>query len=108
MLTVDDVRAALGIDPADTADDQWLAHVVDAVNVYVARLPVVVDSPDPATWTADVTWGATGLAVHRYHTRGAPYGRATFDTAGFAQAYPDAEIMRALQLRRHAKPGIAG
>lgn len=110
MITVDGVHDALGLAPADSADDAWLALVVDAVNTYVAALPVIVDRPDPAAvWPPSVQLGATLLAVHEYQSRGAPNGRAMFDDAGgFSTAYADPEIARLLQLRRWARPGVSG
>lgn len=109
MITPDALRAFLGIDPADSADDAWLASAVDAVNVWVGRLPVVAEQPDPTIWPADVTTGAIMLAAHEYHARNAPNGRAGYDIAGgFSQAYADPEIARLLRLRRWARPMIAG
>lgn len=109
MLTVDDVREALGLDPADTADEEWLAGCTAAANAYVNGLPVVVDSADPSTWSDAVIQGAKMLAVHLYQFRGAPYGRAVLNEAGAYQtAYAHPEIARLLQLRRWARPSIAG
>lgn len=109
MLTVDGVKDALGLEPADSADDAWLATCVAAVNAWVQTLPAVVDSLDPAAWGPDVTLGATLLAVHEYQSRGAPQGRATMDSAGmYSTAYADPEIARFLRLRRWSKPAIAG
>lgn len=109
-VTVDAVSDALGIPPSSDADAGWLANVVDAVNAWVARLPVILDRPDPhASWPPDVTLGATMLAVHQYHSRSAPYGRAGLDIAGgFQTAYADPEVARLLQLRRWARPSISG
>ncbi len=110
MLTVDHVKDALGIPPADAGDDAWLAAVVDAVNAWVAGLPILADRPAPtAPWPPSVTLGATMLAVHQYQSRSAPYGRATLDVAGgFQTAYADPEIARLLALRRWAKPTVGG
>lgn len=109
MLTVDNVRAALGLDPADTADDEWLGVCVAAVNDYVARLPVVVDSIDPSVWTPDVTLGATLLAQHEYKLRGTGTGAAMFDqVGGWQPSYPPAEVARFLQLRSYRRPQVTG
>jgi hypothetical protein len=114
-ITTDQLRAHLGINPADTTDDEWLGQSVAAVNAWVATLPVVVDQLPTATpaidleWPADVQTGAIMLAAHGYHSRNAPYGRATLDLAGgFNQAYADPEISRYLRLRRWGKPMISG
>lgn len=105
-ITADQLRDHLGIDPADTADAAWLEQCVAAVNAWVATLPVAVGLTD---WTPDVITGTVLLAAHLYHSRNAPYGRATLDLAGgFNQAYADPEIARYLRLRRWAKPMISG
>lgn len=109
MITVETLTDHLGLTIAPgSADARWSASVVDAVNDYVAALPVVVDRPDPAApWPGTVTTGATLLAAHIYNARSAPYGRASLDIAGgFQTAYADPEIARLLQLRRHAKPRV--
>jgi hypothetical protein len=108
MITTADLRAFLGIDPADAADDAWLGQCVGAVNAWVARLPVVHGTADDS-WPNDVTVGAIMLAAHEYHARNAPGGRAGYDIAGgFSQAYADPEIARLLRLRRWARPMITG
>lgn len=99
----------LGIDlPPGSADDRWSTSCVDAVNLIVAGLPVIADRPDPAApWPANAVTGATMLAAHIFHSRSAPYGRATVDiTGGYATAYADPEIARLLQLRRYAPPKV--
>lgn len=114
-ITAEQLRAHLGITPDDTTDTEWLDQCVAAVNTWVAGLPVVVDrqpTPDPLIeleWAPDVQAGAIMLAGHLYNSRNAPYGRATLDLAGgFSQAYADPEIARYLQLRRWARPMVAG
>lgn len=110
MISTDQVKDALGLDPAESTDDAWLATVVDAVNAWVAGLPVLADRPAPTDpWPASVTLGAVMLAVHQYQSRSAPYGRAILDSAGgFQVAYADPEIARLLALRRWARPAVSG
>lgn len=110
MIDAGRVADHLGIDPADTTDAAWLADVADAVNAYVATLPAVADRPTPADpWPATITTGAIMLAAHLYHSRSAPYGRATITADGASvTAYADPEIARLLQLRRWAKPAVGG
>lgn len=110
MIDLEQLRDHLGTDPADTADDRWMADTVAAVNAWVAGLPVLVDRRDPdADWPPDVTTGAVLLAAHLYHSRSAPYGRATMDmSGGFSTAFADPEIARLLRLRKWARPLIAG
>ena len=107
-ITAEDMKRLLGLDPADVVDDEWLAAVVEAVNAYVAGLPVIADATDPEyAWPADVRLGATMLAQHLYSSRSAPYGRASLDIAGgFQVAYADPEIARLLRLRRWARPMV--
>ena len=109
MIDVDDLAAHLGhVTPLDPADALWAGQVVDAVNAYVATLPVTVDRPVPADpWPATVTTGAVMLAAHLYQSRNAPYGRATLDLVGTTSAvYADPEIARLLQLRRWSPPMV--
>jgi len=111
MITVAEVKAFLGIPVADTSDEQWLASATAATNQWVGRLPVVIDLglAEGEPWPADVQAGATMLAAHLYHGRNASQGRAGYDMAGgFQTAYADPEIARLLQLRRWARPYVAG
>lgn len=108
-ITTEQLADHLGITIApDTGDARWSASVVDAVNAWVATLPVIADRDDPAApWPTTVDTGAVMLAAHIFHSRSAPYGRATLDvTGGFQQAYADPEVARLLRLRRHARPVI--
>jgi hypothetical protein len=45
--TVDDVKAALGLAPADAADDAWLAQVVAAANAWATGRRAVYGYADP-------------------------------------------------------------
>ena len=109
MITVEAVRAHLGIPPADTDDDDYLTQCVDAVSTWVSGLPVIVDRADPAAeWPADVDLGAVLLAAHLYHARSSPYGRATLAVVPSGPAYADPEIARLLGLRRWARPRVGG
>ena len=108
MLTSSDLTGSLGAAPADPSDTAWVDTVVAATNAWVGRLPVLLDRPAPADpWPPDVELGALMLAQHLYHSRSAPYGRATLEPGAFQAAYADPEIARLLQLRRHRKPFVA-
>lgn len=72
-ITTDDVRAALGLDPADTTDDDWLALVVDAANEQCFAWRLAWGYVDDPAWTPTdhaVKLGTINYAVRRYHERG--------------------------------------
>jgi hypothetical protein len=46
--TVDDVKRALGLTPADVGDDAWLAQVTDAANAWATRRRVAAGYGDPS------------------------------------------------------------
>lgn len=107
MITADQLKAALGIPPADSADDAWAAQVVAAVNEYVAGLPWVADHADAPAWPEQAITGALLLAMRTYSARSAPLGMATLDAAGSLQvAQTDPEVGRLLRLGRYTQPGV--
>ena len=72
-ITTVDVRAALGLDPADELDDAWLALVVDAANsqCFAWRLAWgYVDDPQACPTDHACKLGTINYAVRRYHERG--------------------------------------
>lgn len=72
-IDTDDVRAALGLDPADVDDDAWLEVVVDAANhqVFAWRLAWgYVDDPQTVPTDHAVKLATINYAVRRYHERG--------------------------------------
>ena len=54
MITVEQVRGALGLDPYDTADDEWLQQVTDAANAWIPTvrpdLTLKPADPDAGDW----------------------------------------------------------
>lgn len=72
-ITTDDVRAALGLDPADTDDDAWLVLVTDAANAQAFAWRHAwgyVDDPGVLPTDHAVKLGTIQYAVRRYHERG--------------------------------------
>jgi hypothetical protein len=114
-ITVGDVVEYLALpEPLDPADEAWIGDVVDAVNEWVAGLPIVVDQlvavppvepPEPVPWPARARTGAIMLAGHIYQSRNSPNGRPNLD-GGLSPAYADPEVSRLLELRRWARPGM--
>lgn len=80
------VKAYLSID--DAADDEAIAKVVTAVNVFVRRtekarrLGVVDPEPVPNVWPGDVTQGATMLAARLHRRKNSPNGVEAFAVGG--------------------------
>lgn len=81
--TVAAVRSALGLDPTDTTDDDWLAACVDAANAVATtrRATAGYVDTDPALLPA-VTLGTTLYAMARYRERGVPDGYSSFGEFG--------------------------
>ncbi len=101
MLTMADLVAALGIDPAAAADRAWAQAAVDGINTYVDRLPHVT----PGAWDAMTHLGATMLAQRAYAARSAPLGAAGMDVTGsLVRATTDPEVGRLLRVGRYATP----
>lgn len=78
--TLGGVRAFLRYRVEDTEDDTRLEAVVAAVNAKVRGWRCCADSvgesPEAATWTANVVEGATLLAGRLFHRRESPSGVA--------------------------------
>ena len=71
-ITVEDVRAALGLDPTDDGDDAYLEGVAAAAcsKCFKWRLAWgYVDNPQVCP-DDDVKLGTVNYAVRRYHERG--------------------------------------
>ena len=84
--TVADVRAALGLDPADTGDDQWLTDVTAAANVVAGRRRLAAGYHDDDALgppdVAAVRQGTVLYAVALYRERGAVDGYASMAELG--------------------------
>lgn len=102
MIDIGDVKGALGLAPADTTDEQWLALVVDGVNAYVAG--VRPDVADP--WPGQIQWGAIQLATRWYSRRNANEISAFTEFGGPPPAI-DRDIEAALGIGRFYGPVIA-
>lgn len=107
-LDVDAVRAHIGLDPADTFDDAWLAEAVDAAADVVERLRAdLLDDLGAYTPTPSVHTGAVMLAARVYARRNSPTGLAQYGDLG-AAIVPrlDADIERLLGLGAWAPPRV--
>ena len=108
-ITTVDVRDALGLDPADTVDDAWLAQVTDAANDFTYRRRqqggYTTDTVDVVP-SAAVKTGAVMFAVSLYRDRGALEGSASFSEVGTAFYLPTGgqwgQIKRLLGIPRAA------
>lgn len=111
-LTVDMVKAELGLTPADTVDDAWLAQVVDAVMAYAARsvptmrVPAAVAPPlFPDYAPPDTVLGGLLCASRWYRRRNSPEGLVSFGEMGGVAVPPlDRDIERLWQLGRFSLP----
>jgi hypothetical protein len=110
--TTDQVKAALGLDPADGVDDGWLEAVVSGVNQVVddTRPPPATDPvtgqpialpPNPRT-----SWGATQLATRWYSRRNSTEVSAFVELGGPPPSI-DRDIEVALEIGRHFRPVVA-
>lgn len=80
----DDVRAAVGIEPASTFDDGWITQVTAAANQWCYRRRHLFGYSDLQSEVPgdDVKLGTVMYAVLLYNTRGASGGSATFEEFG--------------------------
>lgn len=102
-VTADDLKAAAGLDPADSSDDAWLGQTVAAVNDLVARLrPDLRPGFDrfefdgafetPVTDAPAVRQGALELGLKMYRARGATDDTGSYDLYNYAARYLDANV----------------
>ncbi|EHR62635.1 phage head-tail connector protein [Saccharomonospora cyanea] len=112
-VTLDDLKAEMGLEPTDTRDDEQLQLALDAAVVFVERVrhgqfnfdgDPVSELPAP---TPDVKLGTLMLA-RRWHTRRrSPDGLvAMADQASARVASFDPDIDRLLRIGRHARPVV--
>ena len=108
FIDVDDVRAALGFDPTDIADDAWLILVVDAVNQFVSDSRADLFDPESGTWLADgrTVWGAVQLATRWYGRRNSQ-DIAAFAELGGPPPSIDRDIAVALRVDRYYRVVVA-
>lgn len=101
-VTVDQVKAALGLDPADTSDDAWLDLVVNGVNQFVTDTRADPDvAPD-----GRVTWGSTQLATRWYSRRNSTEISAYVELGGPPPSI-DRDVEVALGVGRNFRPVVA-
>lgn len=82
-VTVDQVKAALGLDPADVTDDDWLTQVTAAANELCTRRRVTAGYIDPDPPEDDAAkLGTTLYAMSLYRERGATDGFASMAELG--------------------------
>lgn len=106
-ITEDDVRSALGIDPVDVSDDEWLTLTTAAVNRFVDDTRPA--PPPEGGWVVDdrTRWGAVQLATRWYSRRNAQDVAAYAEYAGAPPPAMDRDIEIALGLNRHYGPVVA-
>ncbi len=108
--TVDQVKGALGIPPANTTDDDWLTLVVTGVNQLVddTRKVVVDDdgAPVPPVVDGRTQWGAVQLATRWYGRRNSGDIAAYVELGGPPPSI-DRDIEVALQIGRYFRPAVA-
>lgn len=108
MITADQVKAWLHL--TDTADDQLMADVVDAVNAWVGSTAYVREL-DPTTWPdevwpSDVTQGAVMLAARLYRRRNTPSGVEPFVEGAVYLPRRDADVDMLLHQGFYAPPRV--
>jgi hypothetical protein len=108
-ISEEDVRAALGLDPADAADDAWLTLCTLAVNQFVDDTrPVapVTDPPTPVEVDGRTKWGAVQLATRWYSRRNSSDVSAFVELGGPPPSI-DRDIEITLGLNRFYGPVVA-
>ena len=101
-ITSAQVRTALGLDPADTADDDWLDLVVAGVNQLITDTRTDPEAlPDSRT-----TWGGLQLAT-RWYSRRNSTDLSAFVELGGPPPSIDRDIEVALRIGRYYGPAVA-
>ena len=101
-IDTEDVKNALGLDPSDTVDAEWLKNVVRGVNRLVDDTRADGNClPDDRT-----KWGATQLATRWYGRRNAQ-DIAAFAEFGGPPPAIDRDIEIALRIGRYYPPTVA-
>ena len=110
-ITTDELKSALGLEPADTYDAAWLDNTVAAVNALLIRWRPDINPAyareefdtqfvQPSSF-ADVHHGGLELAVKMYRSRGATDdGTGSYDVYAYAARYVDANISMLIGLDR--------
>lgn len=91
-----------------TEQDTHVTTVVEAVNAFIAGLPVLDGLADGAAWPKQVDLAATMLAARLVRRRNSPSGVEALTEAGtsYVSRY-DPDIARMLELDGYERPAIA-
>ena len=100
------VKTAVGLDPTDTSDDQWLTRVVGAVNQYVDDTRPTPKPDSGYAVDAKTALGALNLAT-RWFSRRNSDAVAQFVELGGAVPPIDRDIEMQLGIGRYAGPVVA-
>jgi hypothetical protein len=88
-------------------EGEVVTSVTQAVNIYVAALPVVQHLTTGQDWPADVMLGAKLLAARLIRRRNSPNGVEALTDAGVTYvARYDSDISRLLHLDAAQKPAV--
>jgi hypothetical protein len=115
-LDLADVKAYLGLAPADTFDETWLSSAVGAAEPFVQRarpdaFPQLVEGGGPdftVRPAADAYGAALQLAGRLYQRRNSAMGVAAFNELGgpVYVAKFDPDIERGLRVGAYARPAV--
>jgi hypothetical protein len=105
-ITDADVRSALGLVPADIADDAWLSLCTVAVNRFVDDTRPVPLPPGGHVVDGRTRWGAVQLATRWYSRRNAQ-DVAAYAELGGPPPSVDRDIEISLQINRYFGPAVA-
>lgn len=101
----DDIKALLSI--TDSAADDQLAQVADAVNTMVRTWPVAQAAVGLDEWPADITLGAGKLGARLWRRRNSPAGVASIGPGGAVyEARSDPDIAQLLKVGPYAPPQV--
>lgn len=94
----------------DDRDDEYVATVVEAVNIQVRDMPyplTVEADPAPAEWPADIQLGANMLAARLVRRRNSPSGVEAMTDQGAAYvSRNDPDVASLLRIGANAKPMV--
>lgn len=108
-ITEEDLKSALGLEPADTADDEWLTRCVAAVNAFVdetRKPPILPGDPAPDYLNPKTVWGALQLGT-RWYSRRNSNDLSAFAELGGVPPSIDRDIAVALEVDRYFRPAVA-
>ena len=105
-ISPDELKTALGIDPIDSFDDDWIDRCCDAVNAFVdaTRVPPILPGADPPAVLDPLTvWGALQLGT-RWYSRRNSNDLTAFAELGGVPPSIDRDIAVALRIERYYGP----